>query len=273
MEEQELRFGFGENWQSFVRTAVSESRVRAAVAGLQRLLNTEDLTGKSFLDIGCGSGLSSLSALLLGATRVVAFDYDPNSVQASLALRARSDIPAERWEIMRGSVLDREFLTTLPPSDVVYSWGVLHHTGAMWQAIDNAVGKVKPGGILSIAIYNNVEQRLGGSKMWWHIKRTYNRAPTPVRRAMEYAWIAKFVLRQVATLRNPVAAIRDYSTTAGRGMDFFHDLRDWLGGFPYEYATAGELFNHLHGKFGLQLEYLNTHDGHGCNELTLRRME
>jgi len=265
----ESRFEFGKNWQSFVRTAFSEQRVRSAVAGLQRLLNSDHLTGKSFLDIGCGSGLSSLAALTLGAERVVAFDYDPNSVQASTTLREQAAISAQRWRITQGSILDDQFLGALESADVVYSWGVLHHTGAMWQAIDNAARLVKPGGLLAIALYDKVEGRLG-SAMWWRIKRAYNRAAPPLRRLMEAAYVTHFVLRQAATLHNPVAYIRHYGDDdRGRGMDFWHDVRDWLGGFPYEYATPAEVFNHLHRKFALQLEYLST--GQACNEFTFRR--
>src|SRR5690349_21262868 len=84
----EIRFGFGENWRDFVANSVSPARVEAAVAGLRRICRSADLTGKVFLDIGCGSGLSSLAACVLGARRVVAFDFDENSVAASTALRA-----------------------------------------------------------------------------------------------------------------------------------------------------------------------------------------
>ena len=226
------------------------------------------------MDIGCGSGLFSLAACLLGAERVVSFDYDPNSVEASLALRERASQPdrieraINKWQIMQGSVLDEEFLAALEPADVVYSWGVLHHTGAMWQAIDNAVSKVKPGGVIAISIYNNVESRVGGSAMWWQIKQAYNRSPQAARRLMEYAYVANFMVRKLLTLRNPFKMIQNYGDGAGRGMDFWHDVRDWLGGFPYEYATAGEIFNYMHNKHGLELIYLDTHDGHGCNQFT-----
>jgi SAM-dependent methyltransferase len=271
MNAAEIRFDFGKNWQSFVDRAVNADRLAAAVASMRRLLCGIDLGGKSFLDIGCGSGLSSLAAIALGAERVVGFDYDPHSVQASLSLRERAGIGANTWVVTQGSILDVEFLGTLPRADVVYSWGVLHHTGAMWQAIDNAVGKLQPHAVFALAIYNNVERRFGGSAMWWHLKRAYNRAPAAVRLLMEWVYIANFAARNLLTLRNPLTMARQYSEHAGRGMDFRHDVRDWLGGFPYEYATAGAVFNYLHGQHGLQLEYLNTHDGHECNEFTFRR--
>jgi 2-polyprenyl-3-methyl-5-hydroxy-6-metoxy-1,4-benzoquinol methylase len=266
----ECRFEFGRNWQSLVETCLDEERITAAIASLRRILAVDDLHGRSFLDVGCGSGLFSLAAARLDAERVVGFDMDVHSVQASLDLRAHAAVPVDRWQIQQGSVLDEGFLATIEPAGVVSAWGVLHHTGALWQAMDNAVSKVKPGGVIAIAIYNKVERRIGSSAQWWHIKRFYNHSPQTVRRLIEYVYVGRFIAGHLLTVRNPLAHVRNYGK-AGRGMDFRHDVRDWVGGFPSEYATAGEVFNYLHGKFGLQLRYLNSHDGHTCNEFTFAR--
>jgi len=266
-----LRFGFGKNWQSYVNNVLSEPRIANATASLKQMLKVDTLRGQTFLDIGCGSGLFSLAAYQLQAERVVAFDYDQNSVNASMTTRNRSKAQPERWQIAQGSVLDKDFIATLEPADIVYSWGVLHHTGAMWQAIDNAISKVKPGGKLAIAIYNNVEKKVGGSAMWWKIKKFYNQASPSVQRAMIYAYGTNALSRQLLTGRNPLKLYGVSDGAAGRGMEFWHDIADWMGGFPYEYATAGTIFNYLHDKFGLELEYLHTGDGHGCNEFMFRR--
>ena len=272
MPEEDMRFAFGKNWQSFVDSALNTQRISKASDSLRRLLNAEHLGGRTFLDIGCGSGLFSLAACLLGAEHVVAFDYDQDSVEASIALRARARISPDWWHIQHGSVLDRALLDRLDSADIVYSWGVLHHTGAMWQAIDNAAGKIKPGGQFAVALYNDVQRMLGGSAMWWHVKRAYNVSPLPVKRMLEYGYSSAFFLKDVVNMRDPLRTIKEYSSDSGRGMDFWHDVRDWLGGFPYEYATPAAVFNHLHAKFGLQLEYLNTSSGVGCNEFTFRKL-
>jgi SAM-dependent methyltransferase len=272
MGESELRFAFGKNWQNFVDTCMQNQRITNAVNIIKHLLNAQNLQTKTFLDIGCGSGLFSLAAYLLGAEKVMSFDYDPDSVQASIRLRERMDISAKKWEIFRGSILDKNFYVTLERADIVYSRGVLYHTGAMWQALDNAIACLKPGGMLAISIYNNVEKRLGGSTFWWRVKRTYNQSSKIVQNLMEYTYVVYFCLGVAITLRNPFKIIDGYGSDAStRGMDFWHNVRDWVGGFPYEYATAGEIFTYDHEKHKLELMFLETHDGHVYNQFTFHK--
>ena len=266
MPTPEIRYGFGANWKDFVATSLNEARIASAVQSLRELLAIETLKGVTFLDIGCGSGLFSLAACQLGAARVISFDFDADSVNTSRALREREGIPEARWTIEQGSVLDSAFMAKLPACEILYSWGVLHHTGRMWDAIDAAVGKVAPGGRFAISIYNRVERKPDSSAMWWKIKRFYNRSPRVVRGLMETGYMANHAATRLITLRNPFRAHTETSGAGRRGMDFRHDVRDWLGGFPYEYATAGELFEYVHAKHGLELKRLRTGDGNICNE-------
>jgi len=267
----ETRYEFGANWQSYVQKALNEQRVAHAVSSMREFLAVEDLRGRTFLDIGCGSGLFSLSAHLLGADRVASFDYDPNSVASTQGLKQRFAVPDDRWTVQRGSVLDPAFMAEIAPADVVYSWGVLHHTGRMWDAIDAATAKVLPGGTFGISIYNRVDRFPDSSKMWWHIKRRYTRGPGFVRRLMEATYVGNFAVNRLVTLRNPLAPILDREGEGRRGMEFMHDVRDWLGGFPYEYATSGEVFEHVHRRTGFQLARLVTWEGNACNEFVFRR--
>ena len=271
MATPELRYGFGANWKRFVAVSFNEARIASAVRSLQDLLALESLHGQTFLDIGCGSGLFSLAACRLNAASVISFDFDADSVRTSQWLRERENVPESRWSIAQGSVLDPAFMAAIPPVAILYSWGVLHHTGRMWDAIDAAAAKVAPGGRFAISIYNRVERKPDSSAMWWKIKRFYNRSPGFVRGLMETAYIANHAATRLITLRNPFRAYVDQAGAGRRGMDFRHDVRDWLGGFPYEYATAGELFEYVHGKHGFQLERLRTGDGNICNEFLFLR--
>lgn len=266
MAAQELRYGFGANWKDYVEGSLNEQRIANAVRSMQDLLALDNLQGRTLLDIGCGSGLFSLAACRLRADRVVSFDFDADSVRTSQWLRDRERIPEDRWAISQGSVLDPAFMARIPQVDIVYSWGVLHHTGRMWDAIDAAAAKVTPGGRFAISIYNRVERKPDSSAMWWKIKRAYNRSPAPVRSLMEAAYIANHAATRLLTLRNPFRVYGDQAGEGRRGMDFVHDVRDWLGGFPYEYATAGELFEYVRKKHGFVLERLRTGDGNICNE-------
>lgn len=226
-------FRFGRNWQRYVSTYLDADRERIAAESLRELVG--DLHGKTFLDVGCGSGLFSLCAHRCGASKIVSFDVDLDSVAAARLLHQRAGSPAN-WQILHGSILASEFLERLERADVVYSWGVLHHTGDMYTAIRNAASLVNPAGIFAIAIYNRVTGRWLDSRRWWQIKRAYNRASRFGQRAMELAYGLYWLKGPIRSRTNPVRAAREYRRS--RGMALWTDMRDWLGGYPYEFATA-----------------------------------
>ncbi|MES4787376.1 MAG: class I SAM-dependent methyltransferase, partial [Nitrospiraceae bacterium] len=165
------RFAFGQNWQRFL-SVLNEARIQEAEQSLKQMLEMETLHGKTFLDVGSGSGLFSLAAMRLGAERVYSFDYDLQSVECTRELKRRFFADRAGWKIERGSVLDLDYLKTLGQWDIVYSWGVLHHTGHMWRALENVAGLVKPQGKLFISIYNDQGIQ---SALWKKVKLVYNR--------------------------------------------------------------------------------------------------
>ena len=264
------RFEFGANWARFL-SVLNEDRITAAERGLQRMLQQPRLDGLTFLDIGSGSGLSSLAARRLGA-RVHSFDYDPQSVASTMELRRRYFPQDTAWTAERGSALDPEYLRTLGTFDIVYSWGVLHHTGRMWEALTNVIDLVAPEGRLFIAIYNDTGTQ---ARRWHTIKKIYNRLPRLVRPAFAAAVSApaegKAVLRGVMRGR-PFDYFREWSQySAERGMSRWHDIIDWVGGYPYEFATADEIFDFYRSR-GFALEKLQVGGiGLGCNEFVFRR--
>src|SRR5213075_737603 len=93
-------FPFGANWKRFL-SVLDETRVRDAEDSLCQMLEVSDLRGKTFLDVGSGSGLFSLAARRLGAT-VTSFDYDPQSVACTRELKERFFAGDPRWVVESG---------------------------------------------------------------------------------------------------------------------------------------------------------------------------
>ena len=263
------RFEFGRNWSRFLRL-VDESRIQQAEASLGRMLREPSLAGRTFLDIGCGSGLFSLAAARLGA-RVHSFDFDTSSVACTRELRTRFAPAGASWDVEQGSVLDAGYMSGLGSFDVVYSWGVLHHTGRMWEAMEAACAAVRPGGKLYIAIYNDLGTR---SVRWRAIKRTYNKLPRPLRMPFTALVSApeegKAVARALLRGR-PAEILQRWRAPRNRGMSHWRDIVDWVGGYPYECAAPEQIFDFCRDR-GFTLISLRCGGvGLGCNEFVFER--
>jgi SAM-dependent methyltransferase len=265
------RFRFGANWARFL-TVLDEARIADAETSLQKMLGVTELKGRRFLDIGCGSGLFSLAARRLGA-EVHSFDFDPQSVACAQELKRRFFADDSEWRVEHGSVLDSQYVEGLGQFDVVYSWGVLHHTGAMWVAIEHAISRVAARGVLFIAIYNDQGWK---SHAWWFVKFVYNRLPRLLRKPFVIGVSSithVLVIIKYAIKLKPTTAIAPLlRDRRGRGMSARYDAVDWIGGLPYEFCTFDTLVAYLNAR-GFSLTNSRRGESHGCSELVLRRTD
>ena len=257
------RFAFGKNWKKYLKKGFNDVSLRKSEEYLKSFLQL-DLRDKTFVDIGCGSGVHSLAAFKLGA-QVTSIDVDQHSVECCEELAKKHHSPT--WQVKQGSIVDDTFVSSLGCFDVVYCWGVAHHTGNMFKALANLANLVTPSGLLYVAIYNEVPGRRG-SKMWQAIKRRYNFAGPVVKKIMEWIYISLMFLGIVVRLRNPFTEINNYYQK--RGMHWTTDLIDWLGGYPYEYARAEVIFNFYRDR-GFDLVNLKTTNYIGCNQFVFKK--
>jgi 2-polyprenyl-3-methyl-5-hydroxy-6-metoxy-1,4-benzoquinol methylase len=231
MSKSLVTFSFGKNWKSFVRNIGPED-LDGARRDIVSWLGENAVAGKKVLDIGCGSGIHSLCFYQLGARELVSFDYDRHSVEATRTLWEQAGRPAN-WSVLRGSVLDGAFLRAQGVRDIVYSWGCLHHTGALWSALANACSAVRSSGLLWIAIY------AAGPLYPAHLglKQKYNLASEFEKKIIVGRRILQIMYDRYRNRQNPFT----WNQRTSRGMNIYHDLVDWYGGLPYEVASVSEV--------------------------------
>lgn len=267
-ELSEKRFEFGKNWKKFL-SKLNNERIKESEKSLLEKLKVENLRNKSFIDIGSGSGLFSLAAKNLGAS-VTSFDFDTDSVLCTKTLKSKFHNDDGNWKILQGSILDKDFIKSLNIYDVVYSWGVLHHTGKMWVAIDNCLKLVNKEGVLFISIYNDQGLK---SHIWWTIKWIYNSLPNILKKPFGYSTgffvIILMVIKYLLKFK-PMVIVNDIIKQR-RGMNLLNNIIDWYGGFPYEFADYNYLIDYIENK-GFKLENGVRSKSLGCHELIFKKL-
>jgi SAM-dependent methyltransferase len=255
-----LSFSFGRNWRSYARF-VSQSAIDEAARDIADWLGEDGVSGKTIVDVGCGSGIHSLGFHRLAAANLVSLDVDPDSVACTRQFWEKSGRPSN-WRVMQSSVLDEQAMAGLGQFDIVYSWGVLHHTGQMWQAIDNASRLAKAdGGRLWIALYakgdnypGDLESKLSFNRKSWMAKQ---------------AFVLRYLVRRWRNERRQGRRLKDWFWH-GRGMNAYHDAIDWFGGLPYEVASVEEVIAFL-AERGWKLDRVDEVGEGGCSTFLLHR--
>lgn len=246
-------FLFGKNWQNFSKFALNEDKVDQGRKAFQELFGDISFKGKKFLDIGFGQGLAIHFAGESGA-ECMGIDIDSENLKAIKETNRFFKLELPQVKIQ--SILEEPFVEEHRQQfDIVHSWGVLHHTGDMERALEHAAQLVKPGGIFVMAIYN----RHWSSLAWWWIKKIYNMSPEWMKGLMiSVFYPIIYFAKWLVTKKNPKDKLR--------GMDFYYDVIDWVGGFPYEYASLEEITNKIEQKGFICKKTIPANVPTGCNE-------
>ena len=259
----EKRFTFGKNWSKFVDSHFNPERLEGSIRVFQDFTSLQVLSSKTFIDVGCGSGLHSLAAHKMGAKKITSFDFDPKAVDATAKLKTMAGSPSN-WAINQGSVLDLDFVSSLGKFDFVYSWGVLHHTGSVWEAIKNASTLVASEGQMYLALYSLDVQP--NAEYWLKTKEKYVKSSSFRKMVMEQSYLYRYYYS--SSILQRIIGLFKAESGRTRGMELMTDVRDWLGGWPMEFVLDDEVVSFV-DKLGYQIT--NIKKGEACTEFLFKK--
>jgi SAM-dependent methyltransferase len=259
-------FNFGSNWKNYSKYALSGKKIETAKLHFDKLFENIDLNEKSFLDIGFGQGLSLLIATEKNAN-TVGCDINPLCSEVLLFNMKMFNNNLNEIPVVIGSINDETTVENILKLndgnlfDIVHSWGVLHHTGNMWKAIEKSKNLVTKNGIFVIAIYN----KHFTAKFWHLIKKVYNSSGWFIKNLMLAGYLPLIFIRYLLYFQNPMKL--------PRGMNIYYDAIDWLGGYPYQYASIDEILDYMNQNGFTQVRIVKTSGFTGCNEFVFKKTQ
>ena len=132
------------------------SRVDSILSESELRIDRRWFAGKQVLDAGCGNGRWIEGFLRLGS-EVTAIDV------SEAALRHVRRVYGDRIRVLRGSILEADSLLAGQEFDLVFSWGVLHHTENAADAMKTLARLVKQDGFLYLYLYGKESVSARGS--------------------------------------------------------------------------------------------------------------
>lgn len=266
---------FGKNFEKNLLNRFNEENLNESKRFLEHFLESKDLKGKAFLDAGCGSGVFSIAAHLMGAN-VSAFDIEEEALNNLKILKSRFKIDDSEIKTFYCDILNEKTISSIGEFDIVLCWGVAHHTGDLWRAIDNISKCVKPNGLIHLGIYNTADNygfypdgRFGTSNFWKKVKRFYSNRASWFQNIVDFFALFGIIVIYLFSFNNPIKKLKENER---RGMSWQSDLKDWLIGYPYEFATPEEVFNFMKIR-GFTLTKLKTNNGLLTNNFVFKKTD
>lgn len=248
-------FKFGKNWKNY-SNKITKVNIEDSLRDLKYLLKSLKLKNNlTFIDVGCGSGVHSIAAKKLGF-KVTSVDRDKTCI-ITTKKNFNKFYNSNKTTIFQDDILNTKVFKKY---DIVYSWGVLHHTGNLWKALNNVKKLVKKNGYLIISLY----KKTAFDRMWVFIKRYYNKFRV-FRYFINILFMPFFFY------------ISKKSRSYRRGQNWYFDAIDWLGGYPYETMSPEKMKFHFSG---FQMIYISRNKpmkykgffGSECAEFIFKRI-
>jgi ubiquinone/menaquinone biosynthesis C-methylase UbiE len=127
---------------------IEDYRYNVYATWMKGAIGFDSYSGKRLLEVGCGTG-TDLLQFARGGSRVVGVDLTPRSIEITRQRFRVYDLDGEF------AIGDAENLAFPDNSfDVVYSFGVIHHTPDTRRAVSEFHRVLKPGGRAIVMLYN-----------------------------------------------------------------------------------------------------------------------